>query len=325
MFENLMSSILEQSWTDYEVIYVNDASTDNSAQILRQYVEQDNRIRIHCVAQNSGQGLSRNAGTQLAQGQYVFYVDQDDALAREALAYLQKIIIKQNSPDIISFSYQIFEIEQTKKFYRDQKNLPRVDERLAASGRYFTGTAVLEYHLKTTRIAPWVRIIKREIAQKVFFPGYLPEDYLHSLQVHAVAQSLWTSKAEYYVHFRHAESCGRKNANAKLKSFQEHLAAYIDIQNSLSSISHLAVRRRLVLNYQLWFIWAIFWWLTQDREITQANYQKWAKLVSKTSFSLLDHVCFFWWRFRKGRLWHQIYLLWQILKFKWIVTHKQTR
>ena len=302
MFENLMSSILEQSWTDYEVICVNDVSTDNSIQILTQYVERDNRIRLHCMAQNSGQGLSRNAGTQLAQGQYVFCVDQDDALAHGALAYLQKIIIEQDSPDIISFSCQIFEIEQTEKFYRDQSQagLLKVDECLATSGQCFTGSAILEYHLETMHVCVWTRITKREIAQKVLFPSYLPEDYLHSLKTYALARSLYVSEAKCYTHFSHKNSCAA--SSERLKLFHEYLTAYPDIQNFLITLEQMIYNARLIKNYHLWFIWVTCWWLLKAKFVSRDNYQEWRTVLKSACFSPVDHWRFIVWRRRRGEL-----------------------
>lgn len=73
-----IDSIVNQTLKDIEIIVVNDASEDNTQKIIEHYASKDNRIKIINLETNSGQGFARNKGIELAQGQYIGFVDTDD-------------------------------------------------------------------------------------------------------------------------------------------------------------------------------------------------------------------------------------------------------
>lgn len=72
-----LGSILSQTYPDFEVVIVDDGSTDNSLIICKQYANRDSRISVH-FQENQGQGIARNRGLDAAVGRYVCYVDPDD-------------------------------------------------------------------------------------------------------------------------------------------------------------------------------------------------------------------------------------------------------
>lgn len=80
-----IESLLGQTFTDFELIAIDDASTDTSLKILRQYAQKDARIKVISLQENGGQGHARNEGLKIAQGEYVCFVDSDDRLSNDAL------------------------------------------------------------------------------------------------------------------------------------------------------------------------------------------------------------------------------------------------
>ncbi|MEW6512817.1 MAG: glycosyltransferase [Pseudomonadota bacterium] len=73
-----LDSILDSNRSDIEVICIDDASTDDSARILKEYRSRDPRVRVVFRQSNSGISSTRNLGLQLAQGSHVYFVDSDD-------------------------------------------------------------------------------------------------------------------------------------------------------------------------------------------------------------------------------------------------------
>lgn len=81
-----IDSVLGQTFTNWEHILVNDASTDGSLNLLKSYAEKDDRIQVINLAENSGAAVARNTGLEAARGQYVAFIDSDDVWHQDKLA-----------------------------------------------------------------------------------------------------------------------------------------------------------------------------------------------------------------------------------------------
>lgn len=101
-----LSSIVEQTLRDIEIICVNDGSTDNSLKILQAYAHEDDRIKI-IDKMNGGSSSARNAGLKVANGEYILFVDSDDIISRDTCDRLYREIL-QKEPDLIVFGTNIF-------------------------------------------------------------------------------------------------------------------------------------------------------------------------------------------------------------------------
>lgn len=100
-----LDSILGQSFADFEVIAVDDASPDGSGQILDDYATDDVRLTVLHLERNVGLGRARNAGMDAARGRYLLFVDGDDTLVPGALAAIAGQIAATSDPDILLFDY----------------------------------------------------------------------------------------------------------------------------------------------------------------------------------------------------------------------------
>lgn len=83
---------------DYEILVVNDGSTDNSDLIIDEFARKDSRIRV-LTQDNQGLSMARNNGVKLARGEYVWFVDADDTFSRNAVNSICKEI--NHTPDVI--------------------------------------------------------------------------------------------------------------------------------------------------------------------------------------------------------------------------------
>lgn len=100
-----MESILLQSFTDYEIILVDDGSPDLCPQLCDEYALQDHRIKV-IHKQNGGLSDARNAGLDIAQGEYVTFVDSDDAIAPGTLQPLMGELTEKPYVDILEYPIQ---------------------------------------------------------------------------------------------------------------------------------------------------------------------------------------------------------------------------
>ena len=115
-----MSSILSQEYDDYEIIIVDDGSTDNGLEIVKSL--QSEKIKIFCQT-NKGPSAARNSGVRKANGEWIVFMDADDWFEKNAFCLFETIINEQNKYDFFCFNYYI---EQN-------------DRRFLYSGKYKTG------------------------------------------------------------------------------------------------------------------------------------------------------------------------------------------
>lgn len=73
-----LDHVIHQTLKEIEIICVNDASTDNSLNVLKEYAERDSRIQILDQKVNNGLSISRNIGANCAVGEYIYFLDSDD-------------------------------------------------------------------------------------------------------------------------------------------------------------------------------------------------------------------------------------------------------
>lgn len=99
-----LDSLLSQSFQSFEVVCVNDGSTDSSLQILEEYSQRDSRIKVKTIV-NSGVSIARNVGLETASGDYVVFLDSDDFLVPGALSVLDNAISSENY-DIVVFGFR---------------------------------------------------------------------------------------------------------------------------------------------------------------------------------------------------------------------------
>lgn len=111
-----LESVINQSYTDLEIICVNDGSTDGSLSILREYEKKDSRIKVFSQ-DNGGLGYARNIGVLNASGDYVYFIDSDDWIEKKCIERLYKNI-NENDSDLCILGLKIFD-EEEKKFLTD--------------------------------------------------------------------------------------------------------------------------------------------------------------------------------------------------------------
>ena len=146
-----IDSILIQTYTNFELILINDGSKDNSLNILKKYENLDKRV-IVISQENSGVSVTRNNGISVAKGDYIAFVDSDDYIAENALEILANEIEKNNKLDIVISGFYIVK-NDTYKY------LNTILENKIFNNLDFLLNEKLFKFIST----PWGKIYKREI------------------------------------------------------------------------------------------------------------------------------------------------------------------
>ncbi|MBR4455265.1 MAG: glycosyltransferase family 2 protein [Solobacterium sp.] len=114
-----LDSIMNQTYSDFEVILVNDGSTDRSPQIAEDYTKKDERFRV-LHKENGGLSDARNEGMKQAVGKYICFVDSDDFLEPDMIESCVKSLERYDA-DMVIFDYnQFYQATNTKEVMRNQ-------------------------------------------------------------------------------------------------------------------------------------------------------------------------------------------------------------
>ena len=102
-----LNSVLKQTYNDFEIICIDDASDDSSLEILKYFEKKDSRIKVLQNDSNKGPGYSRNRGLEIAQGKYISFLDGDDWFSLDAFEILiQKA--EQDNLDLLMFKNIVY-------------------------------------------------------------------------------------------------------------------------------------------------------------------------------------------------------------------------
>lgn len=198
--DEAVQSVREQSFTNWEIILVDDGSTDNSPVLCDQWVERDDRIKVIHKA-NGGLSDARNVGLMQATGDYIHFLDGDDYYASaEVLQILMRAVEELGSPDSLLFCRQDY-YEDTGKM-----NHERLYQTEWINGAE-SPTAAFEHLLKTQRfnMSACFQLLRRSllIENQLFFEkGLLSEDVDWSILLWQHLRSVKAINCEGYC-YRH--------------------------------------------------------------------------------------------------------------------------
>lgn len=154
--DQCIQSIVEQTYTNFEIILVNDGSEDNSQKICEKWASNDNRIKL-INKSNGGLSDARNTGIKIASGEYLIFVDSDDFwIGNNSLMDLVKIIEKNKDCDFFNFNCAYF--YSKNNLY---KNWPKYNSTLTKS----TDKNTVISSLISSGVFPmsaWLKIISRD-------------------------------------------------------------------------------------------------------------------------------------------------------------------
>lgn len=166
-----IDSILSQTFTDFELILVDDGSKDESPLICDEYAQKDERIKV-IHKPNGGQAEARNVGTETAAGQYIIYIDSDDFIIENT--FLQDIYqAAQCGTDIICYKF--------RKYYDDTKDLADVGFKIPEFEKQDSMSRRINKLVSNDAFycAPWSKAIKLSVIKEngvEFKKGLLSED-----------------------------------------------------------------------------------------------------------------------------------------------------
>lgn len=196
-----IDSILNQTYKNFQLILINDGSSDSSGEICNKYSEKDNRVLV-IHKDNSGVSSTRNIGIDNAKGKYLMFCDSDDWIEEDLLESLYREIEINKSDIIYSGSYR----DIYYKGIKIQNKTNAVSENIKVDLMNFD--KYLEYMIETIPgpfLSPWAKLYRLDIVKenKLYFDEKMIcfEDFDFNLRYLRKCRSLYFSKNIKY-HYR---------------------------------------------------------------------------------------------------------------------------
>ena len=246
-----IESILGQSFSHFEILLVDDGSTDRSVEVLRSY--DDPRLRVVCHEHNLGIPQTRNHGLELAQGEYIALLDSDDIAQPDRLQY--QVAFLDRHPDIVQVGGWVRRVDTTGRLLKQVKQQPTAPDdiraqllfRCSLSNTTIMGrTAVLRaygYRNSFPRCQDYdlhVRLAKRHKMANI--PHILTHARVHPAQMTVQTPQLGDAKKE--------EIIRRQLTDLGVSCCQEDLHAHLTLSR---------MRKFRVIPDQTYLDWADAW------------------------------------------------------------------
>jgi len=219
-----IDSVLKQTYTNFELIIIDDGSKDSSKNICEEYALKDERIRVFSK-ENGGASSARNLGLTVAKGEYMYFLDSDDWIMERALKSLLETYESNNTEVVFFNAYSVDEETgkvttahySHKKVYQNNSGYRLMEELI---------------NNKDFHVAPWLFFMKRDLLDRTnlkFEEGIIYEDMIFTYKLFCKAQQVMYLPEYLYYRRYHADSV--MTSKVKVKNFESAVKVYYEVHN----------------------------------------------------------------------------------------------
>ena len=236
--DKCVQSIVDQTYTNLEIILVDDGSPDRCGEMCDEWAKKDARIRV-VHKENGGLSDARNAGMAVATGEYIGFVDSDDWIEPQMYQCLYEAMVATDS-DVASCGALRVWADGRPAQKLVSVNRDCVLEREEAMEALITLNGLVQ--------TVWDKLYRKDVAEKVLFPvGLIHEDEFWTWQVIAAARRVVTLKEFYYNYLQRSDSImGARYLTKGLLAVQAKKERQEYIENAFPALTNIS---RMDLHY----------------------------------------------------------------------------
>ncbi len=212
--EKCLTSVCSQTLDDIEIICVNDASTDGSRKIVEEFINKDGRIKLIDLDTRKGQGYARNRAIEIAQGEYIGFVDSDDWVESDMFLELYNKA-KENNNDITICQAREYDDINDKYILSDYYSLSILEK---MSDRVFSALETKD-ELLDINVVLWNKIYKKEYLDKIgekFPEGFIYEDLPFFFGTYLPANRIQIVWKNFYIYRVNRKNSTMQQFNKKI-------------------------------------------------------------------------------------------------------------
>lgn len=251
--DECLHSIFVQSFNDFEVIMVNDGSTDASEKIAQTYADKDSRFKLISKI-NGGLSSARNVGIENAKGQYICFVDSDDFIHNDYLKVMYEAAIKQEADMVFADYHEIAEDGTDLK--KSNGKCPYIQGNIQKKILLEALASVGENHYATAVVVAWNKLIRTDIMKKLRYKeGVIHEDEFIIMPLLLLCEKCVWVEADIYAYRQRRSGImqSEKQAYAHLKI----LEAFEERIKFCEKINDNALHKKFVMSYfwdlEIWY------------------------------------------------------------------------
>ncbi|MBR3256910.1 glycosyltransferase family 2 protein [Candidatus Saccharibacteria bacterium] len=249
-----LDSLRSQTYKNLEIILVDDGSTDGSSTFLKAYLSLDKRAKL-LKKKNGGLSSARNAGIEASKGDYLFFLDADDSLEKDAIEYLYKLLAGSNATISVCSHYEKSPKGTLKNFNKDKKT-----EKLSIE-------IALKHMLNEEgfMMSAWGKLLPRKLffsvrkSEKIRFPeNMLHEDvgttykfFLRARKLDASSKVAFGSRPKYIYNLRESSITNQGFNNKKLELITQTDKMCDDIEKIFPKLKNTTDLRRVHARFSI--------------------------------------------------------------------------
>lgn len=222
--EECVQSLLNQTYKNLEVILVDDGSPDNCGKLCDEYAKKDGRIKV-IHKENGGLSSARNAGLDIAKGEYIAFVDSDDCVSNKFIETLYRLC-EDNDADIAVSEYIKFSDKVDVDTEIKEKNIKKYDS--------VTMQKLIYSNECVKFVVVWNKLYKRRIYEDLRFPiGKINEDEFTTYKAYDKTNKdvVATNEVLYYYRYNENSIMGKKFNEKRLDvldAYEERKKYYLE-------------------------------------------------------------------------------------------------
>ena len=240
-----IDSIIQQDYTNFEILLIDDGSKDGSAEICKCYQKNDNRIKYY-FKKNSGPSATRNYGLNKAVGEYIIFIDSDDFIEKKMFSILINNV--SDKVDVVRCLYYTFDGFNKKKFF------------YKGPFGVFSSKSIIEDHMLNSILwnPVWGQLIRKSFAVNIKFNENIRigEDLLYNFNLYNTTNNICIINEHLYTYYYNKNSITKllseKSIKTNINNIIDNYSYFYNFYDSSENKSKISERGiSSVMSYEL--------------------------------------------------------------------------
>lgn len=240
-----IESLKRQTYNDYEVLLIDDGSSDQSGEMCDQYCAKDERFHV-IHKKNEGIAAARNDGLDSAKGEFFYFIDSDDYIHPKTLEVLSQALVDNEKADF-SMMYGKKSCRHDEVFEDVEHGVITLGQQDMMRGLFGTSDQEIQYQ------AIWNKLFRRSLIEDLRFKDIVAEDVEFIMNVYLRSNIVALIPQEMYIYYQRPDSITHQDTNASNQIVRERFIHNLDTYYQI--YTYIPDDK---LQYQAWSLWKLY-------------------------------------------------------------------